>query len=279
VGVGEEAYYACNFDSDRRLSMRSLKSDLGNELVKPIEPSDYPEGIDIIFDHRRLVDFRNEYQFHYDSGSPSDIEENAENGISTALHTDNELYARFRPHSESLDMTTLSFRFKPVDFPHVSMRFMIMDGVNRADPIYGGNGMHDSALYIRFALRELKPGQSRASAKGLGTGDIYLFSYYWGEQLVDGQEDRPLGKPYLNYYSESYNVLPKAQWLPLQRSSPETLGRPWTFDRNLANDIAAAYPAVNIDNMEVLAITIVSDANHTKDIADAWFKFLKFMRD
>ncbi len=160
-------------------------------------PELYPEGIPIVFDHRRIIDFREEYRFQYETYSPEGCDENPTSGYSVKLDKDGKLLAQLASNRSSIRLTTAALRFRPSDFPMMTLQATVTKNVKGADPVKGGSGADDSAFQIWFTLRRLNGVADRREAR---EGEVLLFGYYWGDPSISRKQKA--GDLFENYYSE-----------------------------------------------------------------------------
>ncbi len=268
-----------SYYNDFRISLRKLAVYMDGKEIDPITPETHPSGISIIFDHKRLIDFRREYQFNYEDSTPVAADDNDSNGWNPTLVKNREtgkeeLMAKLSSRGTSSRLTSYSMRFKPADFPKMSLDLQVNNDVKGADVLFGGSGKDDSAFQVWFTLRELAPGQDRSRFSE--DGNPKIFGHYWGDQ-ISGVSLRS-GEVYENYYSKKnylVAVLPEAKQLLLEYGS-ENLGKRKLYKRNLLVDLKAAYPNMDTDNIEIIGITFQHDSNDTEGDSEALFKSLKF---
>ncbi len=263
------------YTDDFRINIRNLEDFLGDKRVEPITKKSHPDGINIIYDHRRVVDFRNEYQFSYETSSPAGCDENSQSGWSAFLTNDNTLMAKLTSNNSSIKLTSYALRFKPVDFPKIEINLQVNDDVDGADVMLGGSGKDDSAFQLWLMIRELPDGADRALFSKAHR--IRLLGYYFGDEikgkhLVDGEI-------YENYYSKRkyyISVFPEI-WQVLIGHGKDQLKKPINFQSRLSNDLAKVFPDTPLKDLEVVGITIQHDSNDTENDSTALFKAIKFL--
>ncbi len=236
--------------------------------------SNLKQGIDIEFEHQHMVQFRMDHQFNYESRTPGGMDDNTMTGYAPVTYK-GETWALMRSKDNSIRMTTLAYRFSPLEFPKMDLKIAVTKGVRNADPVKGGPGMDDSAFQVWFTIRE---GQANNDPTLVDPKNdkVFLFGYYWGDP-VRGENRRP-GQIFENYYSNKNVVvatLPESKELLLNDQS--MLGRPINFTRNFPADLKKAFPNKRMEDLEVVAITIQHDSNDTHDSSEAYFKYLKFL--
>jgi len=154
------------------------------------------------------------------------------------------------------------YRFKPVEFAHVQAKFKVVKANPGADPAKGAGNLNGSAFQIWFMLREF-------NAKA-----VRMFGYYWADE-------RPQALPPVGSIVEAgwsrRNVLvftlPEAYQMAIG-GGREQLNQWQSIDRNLAEDLAKAFPKIDLKNLEVVGITIQADTDSLKADSEAWFRQL-----
>jgi hypothetical protein len=264
-----------SYNEDFRINLRELDKVMKGKSINPMMPAKYPKGISILYDHRRVVDFRKEYQFNYESTAPLTPDENETSGWMTILDTNKHLKAKLTSTNSSIRMTSYAMRFKPQDFKQIHLDLQIDKSVPSANVLFGGSGKDDSAFQIWFSLRELKSDTDRTK---LDTAEkMRLFGYYFGDQ-VNGTAIKN-DQVYENYYSKKnfiIAVLPEAKQIPFG-VAPEDLKKPLNLTKNFYEDLRRAFPDINPDQLEVVGITLQHDSNDTKSSSEAYFKEIDFL--
>lgn len=262
------------FDPYAVLDVQKLPDVMAQVKVNPATTQNMPDGIKIIYDHKNMVHFRMDHQFNYESRSPGGLDDNQNFGYVTADFNGEKNWALMRSQNNSIRMTTLAYRFSPLDFSKMNLKMAITKDVTGADPVKGKTGKDDSAFQLWFTIRD-----------GLANGDrttvdpkndkVFLFGYYWGGTVPN--ENRPAGAIYENWYSNKNIVvatLPEAKQLLL--NSQDMLGKAQVFQRNLAEDLKKAFPNRDVSQMEIVAITIQHDSNDTESSSETYFKGVEF---
>jgi hypothetical protein len=265
------------YNEDFRINLRELDKFMKGKKVAPIIPANYPQGIDILYDHRRMADFRKEYQFDYESTAPLTADENESSGWMTVLDANKHLKAKLSSNNSSIRLTTYAIRFKPQDFPRIHMDLQIDKSVPGANVLFGGTGKDDSAFQIWFTLRELKSDTDRTKLDS--TEKMRLFGYYFGDK-VDGANVQT-DQVYENYYSRKnfiVAVLPEAKQIPFG-VAPEDLKKPLNLNKNFFQDLKRSFPDINPEQLEVVGITLQHDSNDMKGSSEAYFKEINFLPD
>lgn len=263
------------YDPYNTLDIAKLADVMAATRVRPVDKSAYPQGIDISWHHKNMVHFRMDHQFNWESRTPGGMDDNAETGWAAASFNGEQDWAVLRSKNNSIRLTTLSYRFKPTDLPKMQLKLAVTKGVKGADPVKGKSGIDDSAFQVWFSVREKNATGDRTYLDPK-QDKVILFGYYWGDPVAG--EDRKAGALYENSWSNKNVVvatLPEAFQILL--NNQDQLGKAQLFERNLAQDLAKAFPGRNVNDMEIIAITIQHDSNDAKDSSEAYFKSLKFM--
>lgn len=262
------------FNPDFRINLRELDKFIKGKSVTPILPSQYAEGVKIIYDHRRMVDFRTEYQFNYESTAPLAADDSENSGWQTVLDENKKIWARLASANSSIRLTSYALRFKVSDFPRISFNLKVTKGVPGANVLFGGSGKDDSAFQIWFSIRELKQDTDR---KKLDPAEkMRLFGYYFGDQ-VSGTQIK-VDDVYENYYSKKnfiVTVLPEAKQIPIG-VSPDDLRKPIITTKEFLSDVRRSFPDVDPEKLEIVGITIQHDSNDTKSSSEAYFREISF---
>lgn len=262
------------FDPYATLDVQKMPNVLEAVRVNPALPSNLAKGINIEFHHRNMVHFRMDHQFNYESRSPLGLDDNQNFGFAPAAFDGEEGWMRMRSQNNSMRMTTMAYRFRPGDFPKMSLKLAVTEEVPGADPVIGRTGKDDSAFQVWFSIRIGHANGDRATINAKADR-VVLFGYYWGSK-VDGEVRQP-GQIFENWYSNKNIVvatLPEAKQLLL--NSPEMLKVPQLYERNFREDLQRAFPNDDVDQMDVISVTFQHDSNDTGTSSDAYFKFLRF---
>lgn len=263
------------YDPYAVLDVQKLPDIMAGTRVTPASVQNMPKGIDIEYHHTNMVHFRMDHQFNYESRSPLGNDDNQNYGYATADFNGEPGWAMMRSKNNSIRMTTLSYRFSPVEFSKMSLKLAVTKGVNGADPVKGKTGKDDSAFQVWFTIRDGRANGDR-SMVDTKNDKVFLFGYYWGDKVPG--EDRKAGEIFENWYSNKNVVvatLPEAKQLLL--NNQDMLGQVQVYDRNLAEDLKRAFPNRRIEDMDIVGITIQHDSNDAEDSSEAFFKWLKFM--
>ncbi|WP_413567981.1 alkaline phosphatase family protein [Bdellovibrio sp. HCB117] len=262
-----------SYDPYAVLDVQKLPDIMAVKKVSPATRANMPNGINIEYNHKNMVHFRMDHQFNYESRSPGGLDDNKDFGYITAEYN-GEPWALMKSVNNSMRMTTLAYRFSPVEFSKMNLKLAVTKGVKGADPVKGKTGIDDSAFQVWFTVRIGKANGDRTLVDPKND-KVVLFGYYWGDE-VSG-ETRQAGQIFENWYSNKNIVvatLPEAKQLLL--NNQDMLGKAQNYQRNLAEDLAKAFPGVSVDDMEIAAITIQHDSNDAKDSSEAYFKGLSF---
>lgn len=265
---------AFKFDPYATLDIQKMPSVLEKVRVNPALPSNLGLGINIDFHHKNMVHFRMDHQFNYESRSPVGLDDNTNFGYTPATFNGEEGWLRMRSANNSMRMTTMAYRFRPADFPRFSMKLAVTEEVPGADPVIGKTGKDDSAFQAWFSIRIGAANGDRSTIDS-GKDRVVLFGYYWGSKVAG--ENRKAGDIYENWYSNKNIVvatLPEAKQLLL--NNPEMLGTAQIYERNFRDDLARAFPNDNVDDMDIISITLQHDSNDTGTSSNAYLKYLRF---
>ncbi len=263
------------YDPYAVLDVQKLPEILAVARVAPASTQNLPKGIDIEFHHKNMVHFRMDHQFNYESRSPLGNDDNKNYGYINSDFKGEKNWVAMRSVNNSIRMTTLSYRFSPLEFSKMSLKLAVTKGVKGADPVKNKTGKDDSAYQVWFTIREGRANGDR-SLIDIKDDNIFLFGYYWGDPAPG--ENRKAGDIFENWYSNKNVVittLPEAKQLLL--NNQDMLGKVQIYNRNLAQDLKRAFPNKHVEDMDVVAITMQDDSNDTKDSSEAYFKWLKLM--
>lgn len=236
--------------------------------VTPMSPERFPRGVRVVCDHQSMRDLRAEHEFYYDAESGV-VDDRAVNGFApVVVETDSgpDVACRLRTRAASVKMTTVSYRFRPVDFPEVAVRLKVVQGVTGADPTKGARGRNDTAFKIWFVLRDLRDADR---------SPVRLFGYYWADPNTRG-ELAPAGA--LSEAASSRRrivvvTLPEAWQIALGGGAAQE-DRWIEVKRDLAADIRRAYPGERLEDLQVVAITIQTDSDDTQSESEVYLKHL-----
>ena len=268
------------WSDDFIIDLKSFEKMMRGVRVTPMDPVKNSTGLQMIFDHQTFLDFRKEYEFSYESTSTGGMDDNPVVGYSPKLDKIGDNYsvvARMKSKDNSIRMTTTAFRFKPSEFSKLALELKVLHGVPGADPMKGGSLKDDSAFQLWFTLRNIHDLSDRATFAA-GT-QAKIFGYYWADPNAAGKMPAP-GTLFENDYSNKnfvITVLPEAWQIALE-GGQGSLGKWFNFNRNLADDLHKAFPNDNIDDLEVVGITIQTDSNDMHGESEAYFKQLTIDR-
>jgi hypothetical protein len=260
--------------SDFRINLRNIDKMMKGSSVQPITPEKYPEGVNIIYDHQTPKYFREEYKFNYETSSSIGPDNNPKSGWISHLNSEGKVVAKLSSNNTSIRLTSYGMRFMPKDFKTMKLGLKVTNNVDGANVLYGGSGDDDSAFQVWYTIRINKAGVDRT--KFDKEAEALIYGYYWGDKikgktLVDSEI-------YENYYSKKnfiVAVLPPAKQFLIGHKD-EDLGKynDYTFD--LYGHLQKAFPKHNVDEMEIVGITIQHDSNDTKNDSESFFSYLKF---
>jgi hypothetical protein len=263
------------YDPYQVLDVQKLSDIVAAFKVTPTTPENALQGIQMDFDHQNMVHFRMDHQLLYESRSPLGLDDNAHFGYKPT-NFQGENYLLMRSKNNSIRLTTLAYRFKPLDFSQMQLKLAVTKGVQGADPVLGGAGRDDSAFQVWFTIRYGDDSTDRTLVDPL-FNEVILFGYYWGDPAPDG-EPRKQGQIFENWYSKKNVVvatLPESKQLLLNDQT--MLGQVQEFHQHLYKDLQRAFPDRDVNKMEIVAITIQHDSNDAEDSSEAYFKHLRFL--
>ncbi|UOF02826.1 DUF3047 domain-containing protein [Bdellovibrio reynosensis] len=262
------------FDPYAVLDVAKLPDIMAGVRVAPVTKTNLPEGINITYNHKNMVHFRMDHQFNYESRSPGGLDDNKDFGYVTADFDGDKDWALMKSKNNSIRMTTLAYRFSPTEYANMNLKLAVTKGVNGADPVKGRSGKDDSAFQVWFTIRDGKANGDRGIVDPKND-KVFLFGYYWGDEAQG--EIRKAGDIFENHYSNKNIVvatLPLAKQLLL--NNQDMLGKAQDYKRNLAADLKKAFPDKNVEDLDIVAITIQHDSNDAEDSSEAYFKSLSF---
>ncbi len=236
--------------------------------VTAMSPARFPRGVRVICDHQSMRELRAEHEFYYDAESGV-VDDRAVNGFGpTVVDTDSgpDVACRLRTRAASVKMTTVSYRFRPVDYPEVAVRLKVVQGVTGADPTKAARGRNDTAFKIWFVLRDLRDADRSA---------VRLFGYYWADPNTRGElaAAGALSEAASSRRRIVVITLPEAWQIALGGGAAQE-DRWIDVRRDLAADIRRAYPRERLEDLQVVAITIQSDSDDTHSQSEVYLKHL-----
>jgi hypothetical protein len=253
--------------ADRTYKMSNLEA-LADRDVPLATRTAFPDGVTLWCDQRDMTAFREEYEFLYDAGNGGG-ENTLDNGFAMvdADGTARGRACRLRTHRSAMKMTTASLRFRPSEFSHVEMRMRVVQGVRGVAPNKGGRGKNDAALKVWIVLRDGRPGAG---------GKPLLFGYMWAAADADGAVPAvdSLVEASASRRRIGFSTLPEA-WLVFV-GGPTQEGHWVDLSRNLARDIARAFPGIPLEALQVAAITIQTDSDDSRGDTEVLLERLTF---
>jgi len=236
-----------------RLLEASSQQDRG---ISAMSPQAHPQGFVMRCDQRELGEFRREYEFIYDAGNGG-REGDLLDGFSIVADKGSRTgrACHLATQQTAIKMTTVSLRFRPVDYPSLSMRLRVPVNVKGVDPSLKRRGASDAAFKLWFVVVDRRNGVANATR---------LFGYTWNATDRDGV--RPPDGALLEAVSSRRSVvvttLPEAWLITIGN---EKAGGDWQeIVRDLSADLRKAYPGVPADAFEVVGITIQSDSDESR---------------
>lgn len=236
--------------------------------IRPMSPAAHPDGYTLRCDQRDLGEFRREYEFIYDAGNggrEGDLLDGfsivADKGSSTgrACH--------LATQRSAIKMTSVSLRFRPADYPTLTMRVRVPVNVRGVDPSLARRGASDAAFKLWFVVRDTRVGVANATR---------LFGYTWSAPDRDGRvpADNALVEAVSSRRSLVVTTLPEA-WL-ITVGDPAAGGNWQRLVRDLSADLKRAYPLVPVDAFEVVGVTIQSDSDESKGKTEVYVDEIGF---
>lgn len=262
------------FDLESALNLAKLPDILSQKRVTPETLLTTKQGLDFSFNHSDVRHYRIDHQWFYENRSPLGADNNPKWGFQSVKGPDGHPWLALRSENNSIRMTTLSHRFRPAEFPILNLDLMVTKSPTGADPVFGKSGKDDSSFQLWFTFRDLSNVKERSLSEK-NDSKVFTFGYYWGEPVAG--EPRAAGQIFENYYSNKNVIvaqLPAAFQL-LLNSDNANLGKPQSYKQDLAQDIQKAYPQLDVNKLEVIAVTIQMDSNDTKSTSEAFMKTLK----
>ncbi|MEK6774934.1 MAG: hypothetical protein AABY64_13415 [Bdellovibrionota bacterium] len=255
------------------ISLKNLSTQLSKAKVKPLSPREFPTGVQFDINQQNMIQFRIDHQFNYEDTSPAGADDNNLNGYKIVSRGNLGTWLQMKSKGTSVRMTTLAYRFRPVDFPKFSTQLAVTKAVSGADVIKGGSGKDDSAFQAWFVLRVGNATKDR-SLLNADQDKTVLFGYYWGTPTSSAEKQA--GQIFENYYSKKNYVairLPEAKQVLLE--NPTKLNQELMIKRDFAKDLKDAFPDLKVEDLEVIAITLQHDSNDTKSESESFLKNLK----
>ncbi len=224
--------------------------------VRAMTPRAMPAGFTLHCDQRELVEFRREYEFIYDAGNGG-REGDLLNGFSIVADKGaaSGRACHLATQQSAIKMTTVSLRFRPSQYPALSMRLRVPVNVSGVDPSVQRRGASDAAFKLWLVVRDTRAGAQNATK---------LFGYTWNATNRDGA--RPADNTLLEATSSRRSLvvttLPEA-WL-ITIGDDGARDRWQSITRDLVADLRRAYPGVPPEAFEVVGLTIQSDSDESK---------------
>ncbi len=262
------------YDPYSVLDVQKLPDIMSGTRVAPATRQNMPDGIILDYHHKNMVHFRMDHQLNYESRSPLGADDNKDSGYITSEFNGEADWVAMRSQSNSIRLTTLAYRFSPIEFSNMSLKLAVTKDATGADPVKGKTGKDDSPFQLWLTIRDGRANADR-SLVDPKNDKVFLFGYYYAGPVPN--ENRAQGSIFENWYSNKNVVvatLPEAKELLL--NEPDMLGKAQLYKRNLAEDLRQAFPDRKVEDMEVVAITLQHDSNDTKSSTEAFFKSLIF---
>ncbi len=236
--------------------------------IKTMTLAGTPAGLAVRCDQRNLNDYRAEYEFIYDAGNGG-REGDLLDGFSMVADkgSSSGRACHLATTGSAIKMTTVSVRFRPNDFPTLSMHLRVARNVHDVDVGMHHKGANDNAFKLWFVVRDTRKGAPNATR---------LFGYAWTS--LDREGTRPpdggLREAASSRRSLVVTTLPEA-WL-VTIGDP-ALGDKWQqITRDLASDLRRAYPGVPVGAFEVVGVTIQSDSDESHQQTEVYLDHVTF---
>lgn len=259
------------YSDEMRLNLRNLEAFISGKSVTPVTRSSHPEGFSFVYDHASSMEFRSEFQLSFEDCAPADADDHAVSGWETIVK-DNKVWGKLASENSSIRLTTYSWRFLAGEYPELDLELQVNDDVEGADVLFGGSGKDDSAFQLWFTFRVLDPSKKREYLSA--DEKMMTIGYYFGDEIAGANLE--VNQIYKNYFSEKDFVVARlpAASQKLIGIGKDMMGRPILSKHNIADDIRKAYPDVDPEKAEIVAITIQHDSNDTKGKSEALFRSL-----
>lgn len=239
--------------------------DFADMPVRAMSPALHPQGIRFRCDQKSMAEFRREYEFYYDAGNGGS-EDVATNGAAMvpapgAPPGSAERACVIATRESGMKMTTASFRFRPVDFPLLRLRLRLETNVARVDVGKGGLGKNDAAFKFWLIVRDTRPGAG---------GRIALLGYVWAAANSQGvvHPEGHLQEARLSRRNLVVTTLPES-WL-VTIGSPGAERKWTTVERDVAADLARAFPGIPTEALQVVGITFQSDSDESRQASEVY---------
>ena len=244
---------------DRTFRMNNLEA-LADRPIPEATADNLPDGIAIHCDQRSITAFRAEYEFRYDAGNGgSDDTPGSGFALVDAPGSTSGRACRLHTTRTAMKMTTIAFRFRPSEFPDLSLRTKVLRSVRGATGSRGGRGRNDATIKLWYVLRDERP-----EAKGRRL----LFGYMWSATDAEGNIPAAdsLTEGSASRRRIAFSVLPEA-WL-MHVGGPSQEGEWITVKRNFASDLQRAFPGIPLGMLRVVALTIQTDSDDSRSASD-----------
>jgi hypothetical protein len=247
---------------DRTFRMGGV-GDFADVDVPEMTPDVFP-ALRVRCDQRNMEAFRREYEFIYDAGNGGSEDDGIDgSAIMLAPGSRDRRACHFATASSSIKMTTVSHRFRPIDYPTLALRLHVARGLTGVDVSRQGLGRNDAAFKLWLILRDSRPSAS---------GRVMMFGYAWAGVNSKGVAPAPgtFQEARLSRRNLIVTTLPES-WL-VAIGGPESLGEWTTVERDLAQDIQRAYPAVPLEAMQVIGITLQTDSDESSSATSVFLE-------
>jgi hypothetical protein len=230
--------------------------------VRAMAPSTVPAGFSMKCDQRDITEFRREYEYVYDAGnggSEGDLNSGFSIVADKGSHTGRACH--LATVQAAIKMTTVSVRFRPVDYPDLAMHLRVAQNVTAVDVSARQRGANDCAFKLWFVVRDTRKGATNATR---------LFGYAWTSVNRDGvlSPAGELREAASSRRSLVVTTLPEA-WLITVGDAAK--GDAWqSIGRDLQADLKRAFPNVPAEAFEVVGVTIQSDSDESHSKSEVY---------
>lgn len=241
-------------------------SSFGDAAVARMDRARFPKGVSFRCDQADMAGFRREYEFWYDAGNGG-RESDVRDGFAIVANSGSESgrACQLATRGSAIKMTSVAHRFKITEFPSLSMRLAVAQNVRAVDPGRSRRGANDAAFKLWFVLRDLR--QDAA-------GSTRLFGYTWSAPNREGVElnEGALIEAVSSKRNLVVTTLPEA-WL-INIGGTQADGAWNTIARDLATDVKQAFPAVPLEALEVVGITLQSDSDESRGATRVFLDYI-----
>lgn len=256
--------------SPQRAFRMAGAENLADVPVRAMVPDEHPNGIHLRCDQRNMEAFRREYEFYYDAGNGGS-EDDPANGASIVVSPGSSQgrACRVATVASVIKMTTVAFRFRPLDYPSLRLQVWVDQSLSGADVGKAAFGRNDAAFKLWLILRDTRPAAA---------GRTVLFGYTWAG--ADTRGHVPPSGSLIEARSSRRNMivstLPEAWLIAIGGPAAEDAWK--TIERDLAQDLVRAYPQIPLGALQVVGITMQSDSDDTGGKTEVFLRSLEIGR-